>query len=87
MNKQLPPYFREYLDQKFENVTLEIKELKEVLLGNSKEGLVTKVEKHDKWIAEFTGKIAVISVIIGSIGAFVFSIIREVLADFFIKIK
>lgn len=85
-NNKLPPYFQKYLDGRFDNIEIKITELKEILVGNGNEGLVKKVEKHERWISEFTAKLTVISAAIGTGVALIFSIAKEVIADF-LKIK
>lgn len=69
--------------EKLKNIDSKITALTEVIDGNNENSVINRVEKHEKWINEMTGKMAVISIIVGSIGAFVFSVVK----DIFAKIK
>lgn len=71
------------VNEKLKNIDLKITSLTQVIDGNNDNSIINRVEKHEKWINEMTGKIAVISIIVGSIGAFVFSVVK----DIFAKIK
>jgi len=79
----LPEYFQEYLDGRFANLEFKIEEVKEILIGNGQEGLVKKVIRNEKWIAEFSTKLTVVAAIVGTGAALIFSIVKEVFADFF----
>lgn len=71
------------VNEKLKNIDLKITSLTQVIDGNNDNSIINRVEKHERWINEMTGKMAVISIIVGSIGAFVFSVVK----DIFAKIK
>ena len=68
------------VEEKLKNIDLKITNLITVVDGNTETSISTRVARHEKWISEMTGKMAVISVIVGSVGAFIFSIIKDVFA-------
>jgi len=83
---KLPPYFQEYLDERFKRLEDNVNEIKKLLKGNGNEGLVEKVEKHDKWINSFEARIGIVVSILGSFFALVFSLVKDVIDDIF-KVK
>jgi hypothetical protein len=83
---KLPPYFQEYLDERFKRLEDNVNEIKELLKGNGDEGLVERVEKHDKWIDGFEARMGVVVTILGSIFALAFTIIKDVIANI-LKVK
>ena len=80
---RLPPFFKEYLDERFKRLENNVNEIKKMLKGNGNEGLVEKVEKHDKWIESFEARIGVIVTILGSIFALAFSLVKDAIANIF----
>jgi len=80
---RLPPYFQEYLDERFRRLEDNINEIKKLLKGNGGEGLIEKVEKHDKWINSFEARIGIVVSILGSLFALVFSLVKDVIDDIF----
>jgi len=80
---KLPPYFQEYLDERFRRLEDNVNEIKELLKGDGSEGLVEKVEKHDKWIEGFEARVGVVVTILGSIFALAFSLVKDVIANIF----
>jgi hypothetical protein len=83
---KLPPYFQEYLDERFRRLEDNINEIKKLLKGNGGEGLIEKVEKHEKWINSFEARIGLVVSILGSLFALVFSLVKDVIDDIF-KVK
>jgi len=81
---QLPAYFQKYLDGKFANLELQIDEVKDVLEGD--EGLVNKVKNNTQWRQQFMGKMAIISATMGTILAFAFAIMKDVITNFLKKL-
>ena len=71
---KLPPYFKEYLDERFKRI--------ENLLG----GMVEKVEKHERWIEGFEARIGVVVAILGSIFALIFTLVKDVIVNL-LKVK
>ena len=82
-NSKLPPYFKEYLDERFKRVEENIEEIKELLSG--KNGICEKVEQHEIWIKEFTGKITIIVSALGTIFGLIFTIAKDFFINFFRK--
>jgi hypothetical protein len=80
---KLPPYFQEYLDERFKRLEDNVNEIKELLKGDGSEGLVEKVEKHDKWIEGFEARIGVIVSILGGVFALAFTLVKDVIANIF----
>ena len=83
---KLPPYFQEYLDERFKRLEDSVNEIKKLLKGNGSEGLIEKVEKHDKWIEGFEVKMGMVATILGTVFALVFSLVKDVIDDIF-KVK
>jgi len=83
---RLPLYFKEYLDERFKRLEDNVNEIKKLLKGNGNEGLIEKVEKHDKWINSFEARIGIVVSILGSLFALVFSLVKDVIDDIF-KVK
>ena len=83
--EKLPPYFINYMEERFKRLEdrfdSNIAEIKGLLKG--KNGLVEKVEKHEKWIEGFEARIGVIVTILGSIFALAFSLVKDVIANIF----
>jgi hypothetical protein len=82
---KLPPYFLNYMEERFKRLEdrfdNNIAEIKELLKG--KDGLVEKVEKHDKWIEGFEARMGVVVTILGSIFALAFTLVKDVIANIF----
>jgi len=78
---KLPPYFQEYLDERFKRLEDNVNEIKELLKGNGSEGLVERVERHDKWIDGFEARMGVVVTILGSIFALAFTLVKDVVAN------
>jgi len=82
---KLPPYFINYMEERFKRLEdrfdSNIAEIKELLKG--KDGLVEKVEKHDKWIESFEVKMGVVATILGTVFAVVFSLVKDAVANIF----
>jgi len=81
---KLPPYFQDYLDERFKRLEDNITEIKGLLKGE--DGLVEKVEKHDKWIEGFEARIGVIVSILGGLFALAFTLVKDVVANI-LKVK
>ena len=80
---KLPPYFQEYLDERFKRLEDNVNEIKELLKGDGSEGLVEKVEKHDKWIEGFEVKMGMVATILGTVFALVFSLVKDIITNIF----
>jgi hypothetical protein len=84
---KLPPYFLNYMEERFKRLedrfNISISEIKELLKGNGGEGLIEKIEKHDKWINSFEARIGLVVSILGSLFALVFSLVKDVIDDIF----
>jgi len=82
---KLPPYFINYMEERFKRLEdrfdSNIAEIKELLKG--KDGLVEKVEKHDKWIESFEVKMGVVATILGTVFAVVFSLVKDIITNIF----
>jgi phage-related minor tail protein len=80
---KLPPYFINYMEERFKRLEdrfdSNIAEIKELLKG--KDGLVEKVEKHEKWIESFRAKIAIIVAILGGIFGLVFALVKDIVLN------
>jgi hypothetical protein len=76
---KLPPYFQEYLDERFKRLEDNVNEIKELLRG--KDGLAEKVEKHEKWIEGFQARMGIIVSILGGIFALAFTLVKDVFAN------
>jgi len=83
---KLPPYFQEYLDERFRRLEDNINEIKKLLKGNGGEGLVEKVEKHEKWIESFRAKIGIIIAILGGIFGLTFALVKDIVLNI-LKVK
>jgi len=85
---RLPPYFIDYMEERFKRLEdrfdNNIAEIKELLKGEN--GLVERVEKHDKWIEGFEARIGVIVSILGGIFALAFTLVKDVIANI-LKVK
>ncbi len=57
VNSKLPPYFEQYLDQKFEEVNDNILDIRKVVEANC-----VRITCLESWKAEIMGKVAVIGV-------------------------
>jgi len=83
----LPPYFIDYMKERFKHLedrfNISISEIKELLKGNNGEGLVEKVEKHDKWINSFEARIGLVVSILGSLFALAFSLAKDFITNIF----
>jgi hypothetical protein len=66
------------LEDRFDSSITEIKEL---LKGE--DGLVEKVEKHDKWIEGFEARMGIIVSILGGIFALAFTLVKDFIANIF----
>jgi len=80
---KLPPYFQEYLDERFKRLEDNVNEIKELLKGDGSEGLVEKVEKHDKWIEGFEVKMGMVATILGTVFALAFSLVKDIITNIF----
>jgi len=80
---KLPPYFQEYLDERFRRLEDNVNEIKELLKGDGSEGLVEKVEKHDKWIEGFEVKMGMVATILGTVFALAFSLVKDIITNIF----
>jgi len=80
---KLPPYFQEYLDERFKRLEDNVNEIKELLKGDGSEGLVEKVEKHDKWINSFEARIGLVVSILGGLFALAFSLAKDIITNIF----
>ena len=80
---KLPPYFQEYLDERFKRLEDSVNEIKKLLKGNGSEGLIEKVEKHDKWIEGFEVKMGMVATILGTVFAVVFSLVKDIITNIF----
>jgi len=80
---KLPPYFQEYLDERLKRLEDNVNEIKELLKGNGSEGLVEKVEKHDKWINSFEARIGLVVSILGGLFALAFSLAKDFITNIF----
>jgi len=80
---KLPPYFQEYLDERFKRLEDNVNEIKELLKGDGSEGLVEKVEKHDKWINSFEARIGLVVSILGGLFALAFSLAKDFITNIF----
>jgi hypothetical protein len=78
---KLPLYFQKYLDERFKRLEDNVNEIKELLKGNGVEGLVEKVEKHDKWIEGLEARMGVVVTILGSLFALAFTLIKDVVVN------
>jgi hypothetical protein len=80
---KLPPYFLNYMEERFKRLEdrfdSSITEIKELLKGE--DGLVKKVEKHDKWIEGFKIKMGLVAAILGSIFGLAFALVKDVIAN------
>ena len=87
---KLPPYFLNYMEERFKRLedrfNISISEIKELLKGNDGEGLVEKVEKHDKWIESFRAKIGIIVAILGGIFGLTFALVKDIVLNI-LKVK
>jgi len=87
---KLPPYFLNYMEERFKHLedrfNISISEIKELLKGNNGEGLIEKVEKHDKWIESFRAKIGIIVAILGSIFGLTFALVKDIVLNI-LKVK
>jgi len=81
---KLPPYFQDYLDERFKRLEDNIYEIKGLLKGEN--GLVERVEEHDKWIQGFEARIGVIVSILGGLFALAFTLVKDVVANI-LKVK
>lgn len=68
------------VEEKLKNIDLKITNLITVVDGNTETSIITRVAKHERWISEMTGKMGVVSIIVGAIGAFIFSLVKDVFA-------
>jgi len=68
--------------EKLKNIDMKITSLT-VVIDGGENSLINKVEKHERWIYEMTGKMSIIAIIVGGIGSFAFSFVK----DIFAKIK
>jgi len=80
---KLPPYFQEYLDERFRRLEDSVNEIKKLLKGNGSEGLIEKVEKHDKWIEGFEVKMGMVATILGTVFALAFSLVKDIITNIF----
>jgi hypothetical protein len=80
---KLPPYFQEYLDERFKRLEDSVNEIKKLLKGNGSEGLIEKVEKHDKWIEGFEVKMGMVATILGTVFALAFSLVKDIITNIF----
>jgi hypothetical protein len=76
---KLPPYFQDYLDERFKRLENNIDEIKVLLKGN--EGVCEKVEEHEKWIEGFEARMGVVVTILGCIFALAFTLVKDVVAN------
>ena len=87
---KLPPYFLNYMEERFKHLedrfNISISEIKKLLKGNNGEGLIEKVEKHDKWIESFRAKIGIIVAILGSIFGLTFALVKDIVLNI-LKVK
>lgn len=81
-------YIEKLFDEKLAVVDEKLKRIEDKLDGSLKNHLKLeeKVERHDKWIGEFTAKMTLISAILGSVFALFFSVVKDVITSV-LKIK
>jgi len=68
------------VEEKLKNIDLKITNLIVVVNGNTETSIASRVARHEKWISEMTGKITIISIIVGSVVTLFITFVKNILS-------